>query len=84
MQKCDHDGKQSRYLLRIVPLVAPSAILWLSGLCSLPFRLFGWNWRIFGHTIFATLVAVFVAAFAFGILFQYFTIKPTKNLSPAS
>lgn len=36
---------------------------------------------IFGHKIFGAWVYDYVLAFAFGILFQYFTIKPMKQLS---
>ena len=36
---------------------------------------------LFGRTIFAAWGVDFVAAFLFGIAFQYFTIKPMKNLS---
>ncbi len=43
---------------------------------------FGWNWELFGRTIFTAWIIDFIAAFAFGILFQYFTIKPMKGLSP--
>lgn len=45
--------------------------------------LFGWSWKLFGHRIFAAWIVDYVAAFAFGILFQYFTIKPMKKLKPA-
>ncbi|HJT71310.1 MAG TPA: DUF4396 domain-containing protein [Terriglobales bacterium] len=37
---------------------------------------------IFGHKIFGTWVLDFILAYIFGIAFQYFTIKPMKNLSP--
>ena len=36
---------------------------------------------LFGHRLFGAWVYDFVLAFAFGILFQYFTIKPMKQLS---
>jgi len=36
---------------------------------------------LFGHRIFAAWVVDYVAAFLFGIAFQYFTIKPMKHLS---
>ena len=38
---------------------------------------------IFGHKIFGTWIYDFVLAFAFGIVFQYFTIKPMRHLSRA-
>jgi hypothetical protein len=44
--------------------------------------LFGWQWSLFGRHIFVAWIVDFVAAFAFGILFQYFAIKPMKNLPP--
>ena len=36
---------------------------------------------LFGRAIFATWVLDFILAFLFGIAFQYFTIKPMRNLS---
>ena len=36
---------------------------------------------IFGHKLFGAWIYDYVLAFAFGILFQYFTIKPMKRLS---
>ena len=44
--------------------------------------LFGWSWELFGHKIFVAWIIDYIAAFAFGILFQYFTIVPMKNLAP--
>ncbi len=38
---------------------------------------------LFGQRLFAAWLVDFVLAFAFGIAFQYFTIKPMKQLSPA-
>ncbi len=37
---------------------------------------------LFGHHIFAAWIIDYIAAFLIGIAFQYFTIKPMKNLSP--
>jgi hypothetical protein len=37
---------------------------------------------IFGHKMFGAWLLDFVFAYLFGILFQYFTIKPMKDLSP--
>lgn len=46
---------------------------------------FGWKW-LFPDThagkIFAVWVLDFLFAFVFGIAFQYFTIKPMRNLTP--
>ncbi len=36
---------------------------------------------LFGHRLFGAWIYDYVLAFGFGILFQYFTIKPMKNLS---
>lgn len=36
---------------------------------------------LFGRPIFAAWIVDFIAAFGFGIAFQYFTIKPMRNLS---
>lgn len=41
---------------------------------------FGWHW-LFAEKMFAVWAVDYVFAFAFGIAFQYFTIKPTRNLS---
>ena len=38
---------------------------------------------LFGHRIFAAWTVDFVLAFLFGIVFQYFTIKPMKKLTPS-
>ncbi len=41
------------------------------------------GWRtIFPDKIFAVWIVDYVFAFGFGIVFQYFTIKPMRNLSP--
>lgn len=37
---------------------------------------------LFGQAIFAGWIVDFILAFLFGIAFQYFTIKPMKQLSP--
>ncbi len=42
----------------------------------------GWQ-SIFSEKIFAVWVLDFILAFLFGIAFQYFTITPMRNLSPA-
>ena len=36
---------------------------------------------VFGHRLFGAWIYDYVLAFAFGILFQYFTIKPMKKVS---
>ena len=41
----------------------------------------GWK-SLFAERVFAVWILDFVCAFAFGILFQYFTIKPMRKLSP--
>ncbi len=41
---------------------------------------FGWK-IVFGHKIFAAWIIDYLFAFGFGIAFQYFTIKPMRNLS---
>lgn len=41
---------------------------------------FGWH-SIFQHRMFATWIVDYVFAYAFGILFQYFTIAPMRGLS---
>ncbi|TDN36212.1 DUF4396 domain-containing protein [Hymenobacter sp. UV11] len=38
---------------------------------------------VLGHAIFGAWILDYIVAFLFGIAFQYFTIKPMKNLSPA-
>ncbi len=37
---------------------------------------------LFGHAIFGTWLVDFIAAYLFGIAFQYFSIKPMRGLSP--
>ena len=44
---------------------------------------FGWHW-LFGPKIFAAWVVDFLFAYAFGIVFQYFSIKPMRDLSPSA
>jgi Domain of unknown function (DUF4396) len=39
--------------------------------------------QLFGHALFATWTLDFIAAFGFGVGFQYFTIKPMRKLSGA-
>lgn len=48
----------------------PNVLIWL-----------GWTW-IFPEKMFAAWVLDYAFAFAFGIAFQYFTIKPMRGLSP--
>jgi hypothetical protein len=51
--------------------VFPVLALWL-----------GWH-TIFSEKMFAVWIADFIVAFLLGILFQYFTIKPMRDLSPS-
>jgi hypothetical protein len=44
---------------------------------------FGWHW-LFGPEIFAAWVVDFLFAYAFGIVCQYFSIKPMRDLSPGA
>ena len=41
---------------------------------------FGWHW-LFDSKIFAVWVIDYILAFGFGVAFQYFTIKPMRDLS---
>ena len=41
---------------------------------------FGWH-RLFGEKMFATWIVDYLFAYALGIVFQYFAIKPMRNLS---
>ncbi|OCC23110.1 hypothetical protein MB02_13145 [Croceicoccus estronivorus] len=43
---------------------------------------FGWH-SLFSEKIFAVWVLDYIVAFAFGVAFQYFTIKPMRGLSTA-
>ena len=38
---------------------------------------------LFGHHVFGTWALDFCLAFLFGVAFQYFSIKPMRNLSPS-
>ena len=49
--------------------LAPSGAVW-----------FGWR-SVFGEKMFATWIVDYLFAYAFGIVLQYFTIKPMRNLS---
>lgn len=42
---------------------------------------FGWH-SLFSEKMFAVWIVDFIFAFAFGVAFQYFTIKPMRDLSP--
>jgi uncharacterized membrane protein YidH (DUF202 family) len=42
---------------------------------------FAWQW-LFAERMFAVWVLDFLLAFSFGVAFQYFTIKPMRDLSP--
>jgi hypothetical protein len=42
---------------------------------------FGWQ-TLFSEKVFAVWILDFVLAFLFGVAFQYFTIKPMRDLSP--
>ncbi|MFA9459768.1 DUF4396 domain-containing protein [Thiohalorhabdus methylotrophus] len=48
------------------------------GVVLLPFLVF----HLFGYKIFSVWVYDYLLAFSFGIVFQYFTIKPMRGLSP--
>ncbi len=52
-------------------LLAPAIAVW-----------FGWR-SFFAEKIFAVWIVDYIFAFGFGIVFQYFTIKPMRDLSPA-
>ncbi len=43
--------------------------------------LLGWH-SLFGEKLFAVWILDFIAAFGLGVAFQYFTIKPMRDLSP--
>lgn len=48
------------------------------------FSLFGLGWTLFGATLYAEFAADLLLAWLLGIAFQYFTIKPMRNLSPGA
>lgn len=56
----------AEWLLFFVPVIA----VW-----------FGWK-SVFGDKIFAAWILDFILAFGFGIFFQYFSIKPMRDVSP--
>ncbi len=49
--------------------LAPAVAVW-----------FGWH-GLFGDRIFAAWIVDYLFAYAFGVLFQYFSIKPMRDLS---
>jgi hypothetical protein len=53
-----------------IAFFVPAVAIWL-----------GWK-SIFDEKIFAVWIADYILAFAFGIAFQYFTIKPMRDLAP--
>ena len=46
------------------------------------FSLLGLGWTLFGKVLYAEYAGDLLLAWLFGIAFQYFTIKPMRNLSP--
>ena len=56
---------------------------WLVFLAPLIAVFFGWHW-LFGPKLFAAWVVDFLFAYAFGIVFQYFAIKPMRDLTPGA
>ena len=54
---------------------------WLVFLAPSVAVFFGWHW-LFGPEMFAAWVVDFLFAYAFGIVFQYFSIKPMRDLAP--
>ena len=54
---------------------------WLVFLAPSVALFFGWHW-LFGPEMFAAWVVDFLFAYAFGIVFQYFSIKPMRDLAP--
>jgi hypothetical protein len=58
----------------------PQHTSWQNGSHSL-FRLLGWQ-SIPPEKIFAVWIADYLFAFVLGVAFQYFTIRPMRNLSP--
>lgn len=55
---------------------------WLVFLLPVIATYFGWK-TIFADKIFAVWIVDYLFAFAFGVIFQYFTIKPMRQLSPS-
>lgn len=58
-------------------IIAESLVLAAPGIAGW----FGWPW-LFDDKIFAVWVLDFILAFGFGIVFQYFTIQPMRQLPP--
>ena len=54
---------------------------WLAFLAPAVAVALGWHW-LFADKIFAVWVLDYIFAYLFGIAFQYFTIKPMRDLSP--
>jgi hypothetical protein len=53
-----------------VAFIFPGVALW-----------FGWH-SLFDNKIFSVWILDYILAFLFGIIFQYFTIKPMRDISP--
>jgi hypothetical protein len=56
---------------------------WLAFLAPGVAAWFGWRW-LFADRMFAVWVLDYIVAYAFGIVFQYFTIAPMRGLSPGA
>ncbi len=54
----------------------------LGDIIGSPAVVFLFGWKLFGLFLYAKYVVNYVLAYAFGIAFQYYSIKPMKGLSP--
>lgn len=53
----------------------------LGDIIGSPSVVFLFGWQLFGYFLFAKYVVNYVLAYVFGIVFQYFSIKPMRDLS---
>jgi len=86
----EHEHMQMTHQARSVPTIAQAAISdsYCGAGCTLgdiiaEFSLFALGWTILGKTLYAEYAGDLLLAWLLGIAFQYFVIKPMRNLSPA-
>jgi len=86
----EHEHMQMTHQARSVPTIAQAAISdsHCGAGCTLgdiiaEFSLFALGWTLLGKTLYAEYAGDLLLAWLLGVAFQYFVIKPMRNLSPA-
>ena len=88
--RTEHEHVQMTHQARSVPTIAQAAISdsHCGAGCTLgdiiaEFSLFALGWTLLGKTLYAEYAGDLLLAWLLGVAFQYFVIKPMRNLSPA-